>query len=310
MPLISVVIPVCNEEESLPLLFEELRAFVGRSPYDFEFIFVDDGSSDNSFRILKDLATRDLPMRVLKLSRNFGSHPACSAGFLYSKGDACATFPADLQDPPEIIGRMAAEWEKGFEVVFSVKESNRKSLIPTHSLYYKIVRRLALKNMPLTGVDLCLVDRKVVETISGINEKNTSLLGLILWSGFSQTTIRYKKRDRIKGVSKWTFAKKLKLLIDTVVSFSFFPVRIISVIGLVFSVAGFLYAILIIINRLLYASPLDGWSSLMVVLLIVSGIQMMMTGVIGEYLWRNYDESRKRPNFIVSEKIGFDSDTK
>lgn len=305
MSLLSVLIPVFNEEENLPLFYDRLRDFTAKSEDSYEFIFIDDGSVDASFQVLRSLSEADPRVRVLKLSRNFGSHAACLAGLISSRGEACVTMPADLQDPPELIQRMAEEWKKGYDVVFGVKDDAGVSPGLFQRIYYRMVRRLALKNMPRTGVDLFLLDRKVVNVVASIREKNSSILGLILWSGFRQTLVTYKKGQRLKGVSKWTLGSKVKLFIDTFVSFSYFPIRAISVVGIIFSILGFLYAAFIIANRLLYAAPIEGWSSLMVILLVVSGVQMMMLGILGEYLWRNFDESRKRPNFIVSDKIGF-----
>ncbi|MBA4372538.1 MAG: glycosyltransferase [Thermodesulfovibrio sp.] len=304
MPLISILIPVYNEEDNLPLFYERLRDFAGTSEDSYEFIFVDDGSEDRSFQILKDLATRDSRIRVVRLSRNFGSHAACLAGLISSSGEACVSMPADLQDPLELIQRMTAEWKNGYEIVFGVKETGKRGPRLFQRIYYGMVRKLALRNMPRTGVDLFFLDRRVVDVIISIREKNTSILGLILWSGFSQATVAYKKEPRLRGVSKWTTAKKMKLFIDTFVSFSYFPVRSISVVGMIVSLLGFLYAIYIIVNRLLFAFPIEGWASLMVILLVVSGIQMMMLGILGEYLWRNFDESRKRPSFIIKETVG------
>ncbi len=308
MALISILIPVLNEEENLPLFYQRLHDFAGKSTDRYEFIFIDDGSSDRSFHIIKALSEKDSRIKVIKLSRNFGSHAACLAGLILSHGDACVSLPADLQDPPELIQRMTEEWKRGHEIVFSVRDGDGSSPRLLQRLYYRMVRRLALRNMPETGVEIFLLDRKVVNVIASIQEKNTSILGLILWIGFSQKSITYKKGGRYKGISKWTLGKKIKLFIDTFVSFSYFPIRTISVVGILFAILGFLYASIIVANRLLFAAPIEGWSSLMVIILVVSGIQMMMLGILGEYLWRNFDESRKRPNFIIAEKIGFDED--
>jgi len=303
MSLISIIIPVYNEEEAIPLLYERLRDVIAGHRYDFEFIFIDDGSTDSSFSILKKLCNNDPRVRVLRFSRNFGSHAACLAGLTYSMGDAAAFISADLQDPPELILNLIDEWDKGHEVIIGAREKGmgRVRFFPT--IYYKMVRRFALKNMPESGTDVFLIDRKVVDAVISMQEKNTSIFGLILWSGFNQQVITFKKGQRVKGVSKWTLGKKIKLFIDTFVAFSFFPIRIASVIGLLFALLGFLYAIIVILNKVLLQRPVEGWSSLMVVLLITSGTQLLMLGVIGEYVWRAVDASRKRPPFIVSEVL-------
>lgn len=306
MPLISIIIPTYNEEENLPILYGRLQGVANKSEYDFEFIFIDDGSTDRSFSILKGLSTRDPRIKIIKFSRNFGSHAACLAGLIYSKGAACTFISADLQDSPELIIEMIRKWEEGYEVVIGVREWEKDSGRYFQRLYYKLVRKFALKNMPESGTDVFLIDRKVVDAVISMGEKNTSIFGLILWSGFSQTVVSYKKGERYRGISKWTFGKKIKLFIDTFVSFSYFPLRVMSFLGITIAFVGFIYALIIITARLFYSKAIEGWSSLMVVLLLVSGVQMLMLGVLGEYLWRNFDESRKRPPFIVKDFIGME----
>ncbi|MBI4688809.1 MAG: glycosyltransferase family 2 protein [Nitrospirae bacterium] len=306
MSLISIIIPTYNEEENISAIYEKLSEVFGIAEYSFEFIFIDDGSTDNSFSILKNLSDKDSHVKVIRFSRNFGSHAACLAGLMYSKGDACTFISADMQDPPELIFELIEKWKRGFEVVIGVREWEEKSMRLFPRIYYKLVRKFALKNMPEMGTDVFLIDRKVVDAVTSMKEKNTSIFGLILWSGFKQTIITYKKGSRYKGVSKWTPGKKIKLFIDTFVSFSFFPIRIISVIGILIALFGFLYATFIVFNKLFFAKPIEGWASLMVVLLVVFGIQLIMLGILGEYLWRSFDESRRRPPFIVAENIGFE----
>lgn len=310
MALISIIIPSYNEEENLPALYERLKHVAETLKHTFEFIFVDDGSSDRSFQILEDIARKDSRLKVIKFSRNFGSHAACLAGLAQATGDACTFLSADLQDPPEVIETLINEWARGYEVVIGIREWGKESsrLFPT--IYYKAVRRFALKNMPETGTDVVLIDRKVVDAVVSIREKNTSIFGLILWSGFKQTIVQYRKGLRQKGISKWTFGKKIKLFIDTFVSFSYIPLRLISVVGILLAFLGFFYAFFIVFNRLFFSVPVEGWASLMVVLLVVSGTQLVFLGILGEYLWRNFDETRKRPPFIIDRMIGFSSDRK
>jgi polyisoprenyl-phosphate glycosyltransferase len=308
MSLISIIIPSYNEEENLPSLYERLKHVAEGQTHTFEFIFVDDGSTDGSLQILEDLARNDKRVKAIKFSRNFGSHAACLAGLSKSAGDACTFLSADLQDPPEMIETLVNEWQKGYQIVIGVRqwENDPKRLFPT--LYYKAVRRFALKNMPATGTDVFLIDRKVVDTIVSIQEKNTSIFGLILWSGFKQTIVAYNKGARQKGLSKWTLGKKIKLFIDTFVSFSYIPLRLISLVGILLAFLGFLYAFFIVFNRLFFSVPVEGWASLMVALLVVSGTQLVFLGILGEYLWRNFDETRKRPAFIIDRTIGFSAE--
>ncbi len=305
MALLSIIIPSYNEEENLPVLYERLKHVAETLEHTFEFIFVDDGSSDGSFQCLEDLARKDSRVKVIKFSRNFGSHAACLAGLAQAIGDACTFLSADLQDPPEMIATLISEWARGYEVVFGIRESGKESSRLFPKIYYKAVRRFALKNMPETGTDVFLIDRKVVDAVVSIREKNTSIFGLILWSGFKQTIVQYRKGMRQKGISKWTLGKKIKLFIDTFVSFSYIPLRLISVVGIMLAFMGFLYASFIVFNRLFFSVPVEGWASLMVVLLVVSGTQLVFLGILGEYLWRNFDETRKRPPFIIDRMIGF-----
>jgi glycosyltransferase involved in cell wall biosynthesis len=304
MALISVVIPIFNEKENLAILHSKLDEIASQSADEFEFIFIDDGSSDGSFSFLKDLSKEDSRVKVLSFSRNFGSHAACLAGLMYSNGDACTFLSADLQDPPELIHELINEWRSGREVVIGVREAEKDSGRFFQKFYYKLVRKFALANMPENGTDVFLVDRKVVDAVISMGEKNTSIFGLILWSGFDQAVVSYRKRARQRGISKWTLAKKIKLFVDTFVSFSYVPVRVMSVLGIVIAFTGFIYALIVIAARLFYSAVIEGWTSLMVVLLLVSGVQMVMLGILGEYLWRNFDESRKRPPFIVKDSVG------
>lgn len=307
MSLISVIIPVLNEEENIAPLFRRLDSISKSSFHNFEFIFIDDGSTDNTFSVLGKIALEDPRLKIIRFSKNFGSHAACLAGLINSKGDACALISADMQEPPELIEWLIEEWRKGHEIVMGIREEEGSSVSSFSKLYYFLVQRFALKNMPEKGTDVFLIDRKVVDTIKGMKEKNTSIFGLILWSGFSQAFIPYKRVNRQKGISKWTFGKKMKLFIDTFVSFSYFPIRLISFIGMVVALIGFVYAAVVIANRLFFAKAIEGWTSLMVVLLLVAGVQLLMLGILGEYLWRSFDESRKRPPFIIKDMLGFDT---
>ena len=308
MPLISIIIPSYNEEENLPILYERLQHVAETLKHTLEFIFVDDGSTDRSFQTLEDFARNDSRVKVIKFSRNFGSHAACLAGLSQASGDACTFLSADLQDPPELIETLVNEWGRGYQVVIGVRQWEKEAARLFPAIYYSAVRRFALRNMPETGTDVFLIDRKVVDTVVSIREKNTSIFGLILWSGFKQTIVQYRKGTREKGISKWTLGKKIKLFIDTFVSFSFVPLRLISLVGILLACMGFLYAFFIVFNRLFFSVPVEGWASLMVALLVVSGTQLVFLGILGEYLWRNFDETRKRPAFIIDRMIGFNTE--
>jgi len=305
--LISVVVPVYFNEESISELTAKFEELAGRNPHlDFEFIFVDDDSKDNSFNLLISyLHTSKHKVKVLKLSKNFGSFTACLAGLEKSTGDCSAILAADLQDPPEILDKMIALWNDGNEVVIASRKSREDPILSKifSKIYYKIFRKFALKDMPEGGFDFVLMDRKVRNILCEIKEKNTSLMGLILWSGFKREIIYYDRKARKYGKSKWTYAKKIKYLIDSFVSFSFFPIRISTILGIIVSIAGFLYAVFLIYDKIVNNTLIHGITALFVIVLLIGGIQLMMLGIFGEYLWRILDETRKRPTFIIDEFI-------
>jgi dolichol-phosphate mannosyltransferase len=305
---LSVIIPVLNEEENLPHLLQAIdEAFRSRPDVTVELIFVDDGSRDGTLAKLREVAGKDSRVRALSFSRNFGSHAALMAGFRHCTGDAAAYLSADLQDPPEMLLQMLDTLKEENQVVWGTRET-RDDAVTTRlfsMLYSALMRRLALRDMPNTGIDLCLIDRAVIDAISKVEEKNTSVFGLIMWSGFRQTFLPYHRRARQRGQSRWTLGKKLKLFVDSFVSFSFFPIRLVSYLGLTVSAAGFAYALLIVVRRFVYGTPMQGWPSLMVAVVTLSGLQLLMLGIVAEYLWRTFDESRKRPPYIIKETIGF-----
>lgn len=309
MSKISIVIPVFNEEENIASLYERLVALGDTLfPDELEIIFVDDCSTDRSFYMMLGIATKDKRIKILRFSKNFGSHMACYAGIIHSSGDSCGFIAADLQDPPELFTVLIEKWREGSDAVFGVRDRDREASFfekITSRVATYLMKKYALKNIPERNTDVFLIDKKVVDVIRSIKEKNVSIFGLILWLGFKQIEVPYKKERRKAGRSKWTLSKKIKILLDTFVSFSYFPIRLMSVMGIVVALLGFFYAMIIILNKLFFLRPIEGWASIMVVLLGASGIQMLMLGILGEYLWRNYDESRSRPAFIIADKIGF-----
>lgn len=313
MSLLSVVIPVYFNEESLPILYEGLdKVSQDLKRVSFEFIFVDDGSGDKSFDVLKKLSERDNRIRIVKLSRNFGSFVACLAGLSYAKGDCAAIIAADLQDPPELLIRFYEKWEGGSKIVCAGRESreDNKIKILFSKIYYYLLKLIAIKEMPSGGFDSVLIDRKVIDVLVNVKEKNTSLMGQILWTGFNRDIIYYCKKERKHGKSMWTLSKKIKYFIDSFLAFSYFPIRAISLLGIVFAFLAFIFGIYIIFQKIFFSVSVQGFTTLIVVILFTAGIQMIMLGVVGEYLWRNLDETRKRPIFIVDEIFGFNKNLK
>ncbi len=305
---LSIIVPVYFNEENLPLFYPQLKKFIDESnKFDYEIVFVDDGSGDNSYAELLKLRSLDERIKVIKLSRNFGSHTAILAGLSHCTGDCATMISADLQDPPEIIVQMFEKWLEGSRVVLAVRADREESLIQKafSNTYYKLMKKFALKEMPEGGFDCFLIDRKVINILEQLEEKNTSIMGQILWCGFNPAQIHYVRRKREVGKSRWTLSKKMKLFIDSFMAFSYFPIRFISTLGSIIAGAGFLYGLAIIADRLINGAVIQGWTSLMVMMLFLFGINMLMLGVLGEYLWRNFDETRKRPTFIIDEKVGF-----
>jgi glycosyltransferase involved in cell wall biosynthesis len=306
---VSIVIPVYHNELNLPHLFPRLLGLADANPqYDFEYVFVDDGSGDNSFEILTDLAKRDPRVRVVKLSRNFGASAAIMAGLHYVSGDCVAIIAADLQDPPELITTMLRRWEAGKEVVLAAREDREDPLVNRllSSAFYWLFRRLAIREMPEKGCDFALIDRKVADILVQIGEKNPYLIGLILWLGFDRDVVYYTRQKRELGKSRWTLGKRVKYFIDALISFTYVPMRLVSALGIALALVGFVQAVLVVFNRILFGVPVRGWASLMTVVLVISGVQLLTLGIFGEYLWRNFEETRKRPSFVVDQLIGIE----
>lgn len=308
MSFVSIVVPVYHNAASLPDLLAKFQELAVKNAGDtFEFVFVDDGSRDNSFEVLQTLAAHEPRIRVVKLSRNFGSNAALLAGLDQARGEVVAAIAADLQDPPELIDEMLMHWRQGRKVVLAARESREDPGLTSlmADTFYRLFRRFAIKTMPKRGFDFFLIDRQVCDLIKMIQENNAYLMGLILWLGFDPYVIYYHRREREKryGRSMWTFTRKLKYFVDSFVAFSYMPVRASSLLGISISFVGLLYAVVVVIARIFFDVRAEGWASIMVVLLIVSGVQLLMIGILGEYLWRNLDETRRRPRFIIERTI-------
>jgi polyisoprenyl-phosphate glycosyltransferase len=310
MSLVSIVVPVYHNARSLPELTSRLASLAERNADDsFEFIFVDDGSRDDSFEVLQQLLADDDRIRIVRLSRNFGSTPAIIAGLNAASGDAVAAIAADLQDSPELIHDMLARWREGNKVVLAVRDGRDDPGLTSllSSIFYRLFRRFAIASMPPGGFDFFLIDRQVCDLICRIGETNTYVMGLILWLGFRPVELPYHRGPRLArfGRSMWSLSRRVKYFIDSFVAFTYFPIRVASVLGLALSLLGLLYALLVVALRLFKGYQPEGWASLMVVVLVVSGVQLFIMGILGEYLWRTLDVARRRPQFIVERTLGF-----
>jgi dolichol-phosphate mannosyltransferase len=312
-PFLSVITPAYNEVENLPKLYERLADTLNPMQLDWEWIIVDDHSSDQTFAVINELADHDKRIRGYRFARNFGAHKAITFGMHNAKGNCAAIMAADLQDPPETLPLLLEKWKDGSQVVWAVRaqrEGEKASTIGFSRVYYWLMRNVVgINDMPATGADFFLIDRRVIDALSEFAENNTSLLALITWMGFRQSEILYDKQARLYGSSGWNLEKKLKLVVDSVTSFTYLPIRLMSYLGVFIAMFGFIYAAIVVANAIA-GRPVEGWSSLMVVVLVVGGIQMLMMGVLGEYLWRALDEARHRPRFIVEEDVGGENEQK
>ncbi len=305
--MISVIFPVYDEEDNLNRLYQRLDETVSRiSDQEFEFIFVDDCSTDESPRILKELRQQDARVRIVRFARNSGSHAAIAYGLNCARGDAAVVLAADLQDPPSLIWGLLDEWQLGSRMVWGVRtkrEGEGFFTLVFSKIYYFLLNWLTSVKAPPLGADVFLADRAVIDAFRNVTEKHTSVFLLLAWLGFRQSQIEYVKEKRYAGRSKWRLGQKIKLTVDSLLAFSDIPIRYMSVLGFFTALLGFVYAGYVFWSYV-HGSPVEGWSSLMVAILVVGGIQMMMLGVLGEYLWRTYDESRCRPRQIVEYEIG------
>ncbi len=307
MRKISIIIPVYFNEENLFPLYSDLKEKVldrlVQYDFDYEIIFVDDGSGDQSFQKMTMLAEKDEKIINLRLSRNFGSHAAVLAGLSVCSG-CCATMKAaDLQEPSEMILAMIEKYLEGNKVVLAVREGREDGFLQRFfaNTYYFLVQKMALKEMPQNGFDCYLIDRKVIDVLNLMEEKNTALTGQILWSGFRRAEVRYTRKKRNIGKSRWTLGKKYKLVVDSLLGFSYFPIRFISSIGVLMFFGAFIWMIYLLVNKLSGKIPVTGYTTLAILLLGGFGIVMLSLGVLGEYLWRMFDAARNRPPYIIEE---------
>src|SRR5579862_5129379 len=310
-PELSIVIPVFNEEAVLPALRDRLCSFVKRlTPLVAEIILVDDHSSDRSPEVLKQFCQDNSMFRYARLARNSGSHVAILAGLGQARGRCAVFLAADLQDPPELILQMLEVWRRGHHVVWAVREEREgvSSLdVFLANRFYRLLNLLGEVNLPPRGSDFALLDRKAVDALLQSARSDVSLGGEIARLGFSSEQISYTKERRAAGTSKWTLKKKLKAVADAFVSFSYAPLRAMSFLGMACSLLGFAYALLVIVVRLMTRTPVQGWASLIVVVLVLGGVQMMMLGILGEYLWRTLESARHRPIYFLEETSESDS---
>ena len=313
MPRLSIITAFLNEEENLPQFRRRVEAAAKSlatmhgDDFDYEVVLVDDHSTDSGERFARVWSSEDSRVQYLRLSRNYGSHEALAAGLAHCRGDCAVLLAADLQDPPETIAPLYERWLAGDEVVWAVRESREGDGAATRFLAAvsdRLMQRMASRDIPAQGAGFLLLDRKVVDAYNAISEKHTNFAFVITLLGFRQSNISFVKEARQAGRSKWTLGRKVKVFVDSVISFSVAPVRMASLFGLCLASAGFIYAAVVVIGRLTgWISAGTGYAALMTVLLVGQGAILAMLGVLGEYLWRTFDQVRGRPRYVIQDKI-------
>ncbi len=307
--MISIVVPVFNEQEALPQLYRRVSEVMKCVDRPFELIFVNDGSTDESLEIMLGFCQEDRNVKVLELSRNFGHQVAIAAGLDYARGDAVITMDSDLQHPPELIPELIKKWQEGYDVVYTCRQHTAdtgplKNI--TSRLFYTVINRLSEVNIPPGAADFRLLDRKAVEAFRALGERALFLRGLVSWVGYRQIAIPYEAHGRYGGKSKYPFIRMLRLAADGITSFSSIPLYLSAFIGMIISVLSFTYAAFALYARLFTDQVVPGWTSVMVAVLFLGGIHLITLGIQGAYLGRIYNEVKGRPRYLVHRTYGFD----
>jgi polyisoprenyl-phosphate glycosyltransferase len=307
--MISIVVPCLNEQEVLRDTNRRLVAVLERLPQKFELIYVDDGSSDGTPEILRELQSFDERIRVVRFSRNFGHQMAITAGLEHASGDAVAIIDADLQDPPEVIADFVAKWMDGFDVVYGVRterEGETAFKLWTAKLFYRLIGKLSDTEIPLDTGDFRLMGRRVVDALLAMPERDRFVRGMVSWLGFSQAAVPYRRAARTAGVTKFSVFKMMRFATDGIVSFSILPLRLATWVGFAASGIAILGILITVIERLMGVEGLvKGWASILVAVLFIGGVQLICMGIIGEYIGRIYGETKRRPLYVVRERMGF-----
>jgi glycosyltransferase involved in cell wall biosynthesis len=304
--LVSIIIPLYQESDNVDYLVNELvQTFKKNELFNVEFILVDDGSNDDTFERIVAADFQGMTAKAIRLSKNCGSHEALKAGILRSGGNMITFLPADLQDPPALSIELYKKLLSGYDIVWGQRRTYKKKYSEKvfSNLYAYLMRKFALPSFPKKGFDVAMFNEKVRKQLNANIESNSSLLLQIMSMGFKQGFVEYDKTDRTRGTSKWTLSKKIKLLVDSFVAFSFAPIRIVSMVGILFFLTGIFWTVYITMRKIILNDIVSGWPMLTSILLLGFGITNISLGIIAEYLWRTLDASRKRPVFIIDEII-------
>tara|TARA_B110001452_G_scaffold91616_1_gene75472 strand:+ start:2766 stop:3698 length:933 start_codon:yes stop_codon:yes gene_type:complete len=303
---LSVCIPAYNESENLVNTIEEIILEIKKNidVKSYEFIIVDDHSEDNSFEIIRSLNNQNI--RCIKLSKRSGSHVAMRAAIENTNGDIALCLSADGQEDPSILSLMIEKYKSGNNIIWGIRENRNEPILQKlfASFFYKLIKKFieeSNQNIDLPNADFYLLDIKAIDAIKKCKERNTSLFGLLIWIGFKQDQVKYHRRERRKGKSKWNFKSRTKLAKDWIIGFSAIPLKFITYLGILIATLGFIYAVIILILSL-FKMTKPGWAETVIIILILGGVQLTMIGVIGEYLWRTLDETRMRPNYFIQKE--------
>lgn len=307
-PTLSVVIPIFNEEETLEALYERLSPALVALGETFEVLFVNDGSRDGSERLLREFHQRDPRFKSIHFSRNFGHQTAITCGYDYARGSAVIAMDGDLQDPPEVLAGLVERWREGYEVVYAVRQKRKEGLLKrsSYKAFYWLLHKVSYLDIPLDSGDFSLIDRRVIDILGSMPERNRFVRGLRTWAGFRQVGFEYAREARYAGESKYNLAKLFKLAFDGLVSYSYVPLRLVSNVGLVVSATALAYMGYLLVARLFGGTPIEGWTSTVVIVLFLGGVQLLSLGVIGEYIGRIFEEVKQRPHYVVRETVGMD----
>lgn len=311
-PDVSLIVSMYNEEESLKVFFEEIEKVMKKIPeYSYEIVCIDDGSKDDTYAMLCQYAKKNKRIRVIKFSRNFGKEYGMMAGLKFCRGDAAIPMDVDLQDPPELIIKFIEKWKEGYDMVYGIRSDRQSDTFlkrMTAKLFYKIYNLMTRSPIPYNAGDYRLIDRKVINAILSLKERNIFMKGVFGWTGFKSTGIKYTRQKRYAGHSKWNYWKLWNFALDGITASTTFPLRIWTYLGTLLSVTGMFYAVYIIIRTIMNGIDVPGYASLLVFILVLGGIQMIILGILGEYIGRIFIEVKNRPLYIIDEKVNIENE--
>jgi glycosyltransferase involved in cell wall biosynthesis len=303
-PDLSLLIPIFNEADVVPLLLKELYQVLNRVSLTWEIVFIDDGSTDQTLNLLQSYSNTDERIVIVELSRNFGKEAALTAGFDICRGRAAIPMDADLQDPPDLIPDLVDKWQRGYDVVNAVRRSRRDdSLVKRFSahIFYRMIGRLSPINLPVDTGDFRLLSRAVIEALKRMPERRRYMKGMFAWVGFKSIEVSYDRKARVAGKTNWNYFKLLNFAVEGITSFSSAPLRLAMYLGLVVALLSIIYAGIVVFKTIVWGESVAGYPSLMVALLFIGAMQLICIGIIGEYLGRVYDESKRRPIYLIKD---------